>query len=203
MCQKEEDMSSYKEGQVHQLMERLEAEGFTPEDITKLGQYKDLGKIRQVVRGYAKIVPVANIVDCDAMPEILSDWQKEEHRKSGKVELEHRDGKLYANGQEVARYLSEKQKDGKVVGGHELRQELADKPVLNACVLDYLLKHPELIPEEWKNGVTYFWGTIFRRSGGNLYVAYLFWGGGGWRWRCDWLGYGWRDYEPAACLASS
>lgn len=195
-------MSSYKEGQTHQLMEILEAEGFTSEDITKLGQFKDLGKIKMVVRGYAEIISIAHIVDCDAMPEILSDWQKEEHRKGGSVKLEHREGKLYANGQEVIRFLSEKQKDGKVVGGHELRKELKDKPVLNACILDYLLKHPELIPEEWKKGVTYFWGTIFRDSDGSLCVACLDWNGDRWIWNYHWLGDDWYDDEPAACLAS-
>jgi len=145
-----------------------------------------------------------HIVDCDAMPEILSDWQKEEHRKMGKVKLEKRDGKLYANGQEVVRHLSKNQKNGIMIGGHKLRQELVDmkgKIFLNACILDYLLKHPELIPEEWKKGVTYFWGTIFRRSDGSLFVADLRWFGGGWGWDDRWLDYAWGDDEPAACLA--
>jgi hypothetical protein len=56
MCQKEEDMSSYSEWQVHQLVDKLEAEGFTAEHITKLGQYANLGDIRLVLDGRAKIV---------------------------------------------------------------------------------------------------------------------------------------------------
>lgn len=196
-------MSSYKEGQVHQLMEKFEAEGFTSDDITKLGQFKNLTSIKQVLNGYAEIVPVNHVVDCDIAPEIFSDWQKEEHRKMGKVKLENRDGKLYANGQEVVRFLSKKQKDGKVIEGHKLRQEFKSKPTLNACILDYLLKHSELIPEEWKTGLTYFWGTIFRRSDGDLFVVYLCWHGSSWVWRCGWLGLGWVGSEPAACLASS
>lgn len=44
-------MSSYSEGQIHQLADRLEAEGFTPDDITKLGQYKNLSEIRGLLRG--------------------------------------------------------------------------------------------------------------------------------------------------------
>jgi len=142
-----------------------------------------------------------HIVDCDAMPEILSDWQKEEHRKMGKMKLEKRDGKLYANGQEVIRYLSENQKKGKAIAGYKLRQKLAGKIILNACILDYLRKHPELIPEEWKNGRTYFWGTIFRHSVGNLCVAYLYWFGSSWKWDYDWLDNDWFGSEPATCLA--
>jgi hypothetical protein len=44
-------MSSYTEGQVHQLMEAFEKTGFIPNDITLLGQFPDLLKIRGVVRG--------------------------------------------------------------------------------------------------------------------------------------------------------
>lgn len=33
--------------------------------------------------------------------------------------------------------------------------------VLNECVLEYLLAHPELIPENWKDKRVSFWGTIY------------------------------------------
>jgi hypothetical protein len=49
-------MSSYLEGQVHQLMESLEKSGFTAGDITNLGQFKGLAKVRDVVRGISEIV---------------------------------------------------------------------------------------------------------------------------------------------------
>jgi len=39
---------------------------------------------------------------------------------------------------------------------------------MNANVLDYLLAHPELIPEDWKNKYVFFWGTIYRYSSGGL-----------------------------------
>jgi len=61
MCQKEEDMSSYKEGQVHQLMERLEAEGFTPDDVTKLGQYENLSDIRGHLKHTEGSCPVGSV----------------------------------------------------------------------------------------------------------------------------------------------
>jgi len=51
---------------------------------------------------------------------------------------------------------------------------LKNKLVLNANVLDYLLKHPQLIPKECGSIFTLFWGTIYRQpSSGYLYVRYL------------------------------
>lgn len=44
-------MSSYTEGQTHQLMEALERSGFSSGDITKLGQSPDLRRVRSFIRG--------------------------------------------------------------------------------------------------------------------------------------------------------
>ena len=51
-------MSSYSEGQTHQLMEALEAHNFSADDVTKLGQYDRLLAIREVVNNRARIVPI-------------------------------------------------------------------------------------------------------------------------------------------------
>lgn len=91
------------------------------------------------------------------------------------------------------------------ISGHEnlKRLKATGKTLLDVRVLEELLKNPHLIPEEWKNGITYFWGTIFCGSGGVLCVAFLRWGGGRWLWGYGWPGRGWRSDGPAACLASS
>ncbi len=124
-----------------------------------------------------------------------------EHRRIGKVLLEKRtDGKLYANGVEVIRYLLPYQRSRKTIRGHELRKRLKSKQVLNACILDTLLKYPELIPEDWKKGRTYFWGTIFQGPRRLLCVEYLYWDGQKWCWSFSWL----KELigrEYAACLA--
>ena len=44
-------MSSYSEGQTHQLMDALEKARFEPADITALGQFPGLGLIKKVLRG--------------------------------------------------------------------------------------------------------------------------------------------------------
>ena len=106
-------------------------------------------------------VPMISItVDGDLNPIIPSNLyltgEGTEHRKIGKVTLEKlANGKLYANGAEVVRYLSPNQKDGNAIQGHKLRKELKNKQLLNACIMDALLANQQLIPEEWKSGFTY------------------------------------------------
>lgn len=100
----------------------------------------------------------------------------------------------------VSLYLSESQKNG-VITGYELRKELADKPVLNANALEFLLANPHLIPEDWKSKYVFFWGTIYRDGDGSLCVRCLSWVGGRWVWGCRWLDNQWYSDYPAAVLA--
>ena len=46
---------------------------------------------------------------------------------------------------------------------------------LNACVLDYLFSHQELIPEPWKTKYVMFSGSIFMDGGGNKFFRTLYW----------------------------
>jgi hypothetical protein len=143
-----------------------------------------------------------NVIDCDAdpfNPWANDGWTIEQHQKGGQFAF---DPSL------IEFYLDDGQKNGKYIVGNKLRQRLADKPVLNANVLDYLLANPDLIPDEWKqdeSGNTryiFFWGTIYRNRGGSLYVRYLFWDDGRWGWSCHWLGGDWCGDDPAAVRAS-
>ena len=131
------------------------------------------------------------IIDCDKDPFCPKDWIVEEHKKGGKLEW---------NPKNISLYLSENQKKD-WIKGNELREELKGKPVLNANVLDYLLAHPELIPEEWKGKYVFFWGTIYRDSDGSLNVRYLGWNGERWNWSFNWLDNVWYDVCPAAVSA--
>ena len=137
---------------------------------------------------------IRHLIDCDALPFVPKGLEVEKHCPGGKLEW---------NAAKVALYLSPNQQGNKVVVGNDLRKELADKPVLNACVLDYLLAHPELIPESWKGKAVFFWGTIYRDADGLLYVRYLYWGGDRWYWGSLWLAYDWRSDHPAACAQAS
>ncbi len=134
-------------------------------------------------------------IDCDKDPVIPSGWFVVEHK---------RDGQVVWDQSKVSLYLSKEQRGGKIQG-NKLHEELKDKPVLNANVLDYLLEHQEIIPEEWKKKSIYFWGTIFRLSlngPGGFYVRFLSWDGLAWRDRCHWLDCLWNESEPALLICA-
>jgi len=180
---------------------------WTNGEIKQLSEGDVLANVRQVILGHAEIKVLEHVVDCDVKPVILGGWTIEEHRKGGRVKIERRGDDLYVDGVKIDLFLTDAQKKGSIVG-NSLRTELSGKPVLNACILDYLLAHPHLIPESWKkdeNGNTryiFFWGTIFRCSGVGIYVWYLYWLGGRWLWHCRWLDNGFGDQDPAALRAS-
>jgi len=133
--------------------------------------------VERFLRGNVELTIKTRIINCDADPLVPDDWKVEEHTKGGQFEW---------NTDNVELYLSDEQKKGPIKG-NELRKLLKDKPVLNANILDYLLAHSELIPEEWKGKAIFFWGTIYRDSDGDLCVRCLYWDGYGWSWDGDWL----------------
>jgi len=190
-------MSSYLEGQTHQLMERLESENFTPRDMTLLGQFNNWPGILDLIHGRAEIVAVKHIIDCDAAPFLPQGWSvHEEDQLPGRVRCQ-----VEWNPANVALWRSDEQKRVAVTGD-ELKKELALQSVLPANVLDHLLANPHLIPETWKGKYVFFWGTVYRSSDSDPYVRYLGWFGGRWSWSYDWLGSGWVGSNPAAVLAS-
>ncbi|MDP3726146.1 MAG: hypothetical protein Q8R36_03025 [bacterium] len=144
--------------------------------------------------GASEVVIRKHLINCDADPYVPNGWSVEEHQKGGQLQWNK-------DAQKDALYLSDKQKSGSIVG-NKLRTELKGKPVLNANVLDYLLAHPHLISEEWKEKYVFFWGTIYRGSHGDLCVRFLYWHEGGWRWSYHWLVYVWYADDPAAVFAS-
>ncbi len=142
---------------------------------------------KRFLRGEAEVVVVKHIIDCDADPFVPDGWKVEEHKKGSKFEWSQTKVKLH---------LDDAQVKGSIEG-NKLREKLASESVLNANVLDYLLKNPHLIPEEWKGKYIFFWGTVYRDSGGGLCVRCLYWFDRQWYWDSYWLDYGWRSYDPA------
>lgn len=168
-------------------------------DIDWLCEGENLASVRRVRLGHANIMVPEHQIDCDAAPFIPDGWKVEEHQKGGAFKWD---------AAQVQFHLDPGQQDGKYIEGNKLRLQLTGKPVLNANVLDYLLKNPQLIPDDWKKdekGNTryiFFWGTIYCSSGGSLYVRCLYWHGGRWRWLAFWLGHVWRGNDSAAVRAS-
>lgn len=176
-------------GQMNQLGDALELAGFTPDEVTKLRNSPQLKDFKRVINGHAQIVTVKHVIDCDANPYIPDGWKVENHRKHGQFEYDP---------EKIELYLSRGQKFGTYIEGNKLRKELESQPVLNANVLDYLLAHPELISESWKDRAIFFWGTIYCSSGGYLCVRSLCWDGRSWDWAAHWLDFDFRSRNPAA-----
>ncbi len=212
----------YSVGQMNQLGDSFEVEGFTADDVTKLRQYSNLAGIKAVLNGTAKIQPVGEdvartitinettiAVNLGAVPKPPFDGTEvEQHIGKGWSIVEKRTDGLYVDGRKVILHLSKRQKNGKLLKGHELREELTGKPVLDANIFDALLSNLHLIPEDWKKDENdntryiFFWGTIYRNSDRPLFVRYLFFLGGKWRSNYYWLGNDWNDNYPAALRAS-
>src|SRR3990167_9669406 len=111
-------------------------------------------------------------IDCNADPFVPEGWSIEEHIKGGLWLWDSTKVVLHLEPEQTTGYLT----------GNTLRERLKGKLVLNANVLDYLLAHTELIPEEWKRKYIFFWGTVYRDRGGYLYVRCLCWYCDGWHW---------------------
>lgn len=186
--------SEFSCGLMHEVAVTACKVGWTPEHFANLAHSED--KMRQVLSfldGCADIKIVEHIVDLDADPVLPNGWKVEDHKKGGKWKFDPR---------QVSLHLSSNQMCNKTIVGNELRKELAREPVANANLLDWYLAHPEFIPEEWKGKAVFFWGTIYRRSVGHLYVRCLCWNGGGWHWHCYWLNRVFDSCYLALVLAS-
>ena len=151
----------------------------------------DANEVEKILRPLIGQKINEHFIDCDAAPFLPEGWKVEEHQKMGKIKFDSA---------KIDLYLSKKQKNG-IIEGSKLSEELKGKKVLNANVLDYLLKNPHLIPEEWKGKYIFFWGTIFYFVG-CICVRYLYWSGGRWYWDGFAFAHDFNSDCPAALLAS-
>ncbi len=189
-ARKKEDMSSYKEGQTHQLADKLEAEGFTPEHITKLGQFGNLAGIKSILEGTAVIRPTAedasrvvtinettiavSLASSPRIPFFVKPYIESDFISNSWVIVEKkRDGELYVNDRRVCMYLSKRQgNDKEEPTGYKIRDELAKRPTLHANILDALFDNQHLIPETWgydcegNARFIFFWCTIYGHANG-------------------------------------
>ena len=181
-------------GQANELKMAFMRNDWTNDEVKRLSEGNLLAGVRAVLSGTAKIKPVnedANrfvtlnettiAVNRGAAPNLpFNGAVVEQHVGEGWSILEKRADGLYLDWKKIVLFLSKRQKNGKWLKGYELREELTDKPVLNANILDSILINTHLIPEDWKkdeNGnirYVFFWGSIFRNSGRGLCVRGLY-----------------------------
>jgi hypothetical protein len=128
------------------------------------------------------------------------------HEAGGVVAVEALPDGLYVDAKKVVLFRSERQTAG--MQGPALFDELTGKAVLNANVLQFLIQHPEFIPEspEWKKQgdgdeiMIYFWGTLFQHPNGDHCVTHMEWNGASWKWSCSSIQNWWMTNQPAALL---
>ncbi len=165
----------------------------------KNGGLPDIETFRALAEGRAKVEVLKYVVDFNKLPSVPDGWTilPDDEQLPNRIK-----GQLEFDAKKIALHLDKGQKDGKVIEGNKLRNKLKDVPVYGAQLLDFYLANPHLIPEEWKGKAVFFWGTIYRRADGRLFVRCLCWSGAGWGWICLWLGLGWDGDDPAARCAS-
>ena len=206
----ENDFNAFLDYQVKLAFRR---HGFTHDDIRTLSEGNFLIDVRKVIRGTSKIMKNEDYVDCDSVPSMPEGWMVEEHKKGFFMRFDST---------KISFFLSKKQKTGicgydlrlplalsdeykkrRGIRGHDLRQELSNKLVMNANLLDYLLLHPDLIPEEWSEKNIFFWGTIYRDENNRLCVRYLCKTGIGWHSSFCFLDdyFASDDYAAVVCLS--
>lgn len=183
-------------GQANELKLAFRRADYSNDDIKWLCEGNVLADVRRVRLGHAAITVVSHVIDCDADPFVPDGWSVEEHQKGGSFQWD---------ASKVELWLANGQKNGEVKAteSKNLRKEMARKVPLNACVLDYLLANPHLIPEEWEGKHVFFWGTVYCNRHGFLRVRCLYWSDDErWYWGSRWLGSLWFDGDPAAVRAS-
>lgn len=181
-------------GQANEIKLAARRAGATNADLKRLTEGDTFAQILPIIRGLGEVVITKHIVDLDANPMVPDGWTVEEHINGGKFKFDPK---------KIALYLDEEQQNGDLIVGTKLREKLSGKMAYNANLLDFYLAHTNLIPEEWKGKVVFFWGTIYRGLRGSLCVRHLIWFGNKWGWDDYCLTYDFRVDCHAAVPTSN
>lgn len=136
-----------------------------------------------------------HVIDLDARPRDYKNLEAHVHERGGRFLWDPEKVSLYTDS------LQAPWPNG--LRGCHLQQRLEGQLVLNANALEYLLKYPHLIPDEWKGLCVFFWGTTyFNHWTENWCVRYLYWSGNDWKSDDLVLEHVWCDLGPAAVMVS-
>jgi len=141
----------------------LENAGWTSNDMIKLTQCKKLKELRAFVNGFAKLEMIDHLIDCDVLPKRkeITAYKIKKHKKMVMI--------LY-NPEEVSLFQF-----GDSMRISEAIKLYAKKPFMNADVLEYLLEHQELIPEDWKDKRIFFLNSVYVDYFKREVVRYMVW----------------------------
>lgn len=217
-------MSSYKEGQVHQLANALEAEGLTSEELTALGQNRNsvLTDVKLVLRGLAKVVLESFKLACDkpfspakfigkgwtvwrgsADGTGLEGEEDRDTREDALSDIDWEDVLLETHLQEGETSINGEEKLKRAIASGKI--QLGGRAFLSLWQ-DYQANGGNSVLEKLRRkGVTriYFLGLRLRHPDGRRFVLCLYFLGSEWRWCYSWLGSQWGVGGPSASLASN
>ena len=183
------------------LQKKMPAEHL--QKILESGLLSDLldGNIDEVNRAeFRRVLGFGDLIDLDANPFVPYGWEVRSHQKGGQFTW---------SPDKVRLHLSSSQRGKGRIDGDDLQKELEKERVMNANLLDYLLKNPDIIPESWKKDdegnmlLSFFWGTIYcgPANANHRCVRYLCFRGDAWSWGQAYLIDDWCFNRPAV-LAS-
>jgi hypothetical protein len=165
--------------------------------MSLITNFKDLGN--QTSELISLLESHTHVINCDLPPYVCN-------ATGGNVFLAHnnRIQNWRWNPHLVKLYLHPYQQPDRFITGTALQESWIQKKALNANVLDYLLAHRWLIPEDWKKaGKIFFPGTIYGIWSCvryDPYVRYLLFGSGNWGWSTQPLNTHFGADCPAATL---
>jgi hypothetical protein len=164
------NVSAISVGLAHELSIAFVKAGFHPDELGFLAQDAGtLENLRDVLCGKAVVHHRIHEIDCDAEPNMAfatelhpdhGTWSLVEHLKGGTLEWDSSKVGFWTMPEQHDKKFG-KRPTGEIIRG-KLNEE--GKMVLNANVLDFLLKNWHLIPKWWKGKRIIFWGTIYRRQ---------------------------------------
>lgn len=217
------DMSTYTEGQVHQLANAFEEAEYTPANLTALGQDKGLlAQIKLVLVGLATIVRGALKLACTKVfnPQGFIDkgwsvWKgsADGNGLKGEKDRDAREDGLTVIDWEQAIFETNLEKGESLVSGEEkLKRLKAGKNIrlggkaFLSLWEDYQANKDSSVLERLRKAknitLIYFFGTVLRGQDGGRLVLYLSFDRGQWDWRYYGLVHDWSGVRPSASLAS-
>ena len=207
--------SDYSFDQIGQLVFSLRRNGWTKEDVTKLGQCGEekSRSIRAFLSGEVDFVSKTKSVELEpvidslirvdrSVKPVYPDWVKKVmHPKLEKT------GPAEYDISQVELWLHEGQKNGKWVMGQVIYEYLKKEKMLESCLS---LRDLEEIQ---KKGIAFFrkhfqgkamfaWKSVVLDRDGHLRAPFLYEGGGEVVLHWYWLEYVWNDDYPALWFAS-
>ncbi len=163
-----------------EIVKRIDAGGLSFNETMELFHgvvmHNKTAEHLKIVRRTHHIVQTRYMMDGNAIHPgtVPGNWKVVTHQKNGK--LEWRPGIITVSLEDGQR------RNTNFPYGEQVYESYAGEKLPNSNMLEFYLKHPYLIPDEWKGEIVHFFGTIFTDDRGNLHVRRLEWNGSKHKW---------------------